>query len=219
MRKNVEVVLFWGALWGLEEATLGYLLHLLPINIGWLFWFPLAFAFMQLSYRKTGRVSSMLYTSFIAAAIKLIDLLLPTRIDKIINPAAAILLEGAAVFGMFFLAQKRPFLKRFTLVKVFLACMLQSFLYITYITIVPLFTTAIPAVNGLMGYVTYLWHALVNATVLCLFVRFCLPLVNKLPKPELPPLHALRQKKTPAILSAASPYLLLMITVYLQLVL
>jgi hypothetical protein len=48
---------------------------------------------MNKVYKITNSASSIFYTSLIASSIKLIDLLLPIRIDKVINPAVSIILE------------------------------------------------------------------------------------------------------------------------------
>jgi len=80
-------IIVWGSLWGIFEATVGYLLHLVPFNYGYLVWYPVACFFMANIYRKTSRVSSLFYIGLLSAAIKLINLLFPVRIDKVINPA------------------------------------------------------------------------------------------------------------------------------------
>jgi hypothetical protein len=50
MEKLMLAVLFYGGIWGVFEATVGYLLHLLPFSIGWLVWYPIA---CFLCYRYT----------------------------------------------------------------------------------------------------------------------------------------------------------------------
>lgn len=94
MRKNLLAILFFGSLWGIIEATLGYVLHLLPIKIGSFIWLPLAFFFMRQVYKNTGKISSIIYISIMAASIKMLNLFLPVRVDKVINPAISIILEG-----------------------------------------------------------------------------------------------------------------------------
>lgn len=93
-------VLFWGALWGVFEATVGYLLHLLPISIGFLVWFPIACFFMGKVYARTGKARAILYVGLLSAAVKLVDLLLPGRIDRVINPAVSIIFESLALFAV-----------------------------------------------------------------------------------------------------------------------
>jgi hypothetical protein len=93
----VLTILLWGSLWGLFEAVFGYLLHLLPYSIGWLIWVPVACFFMSNVYRKTGRISSILLIGVLCSCIKLTNLFLPGRIDRVLNPAISILMEAAAL--------------------------------------------------------------------------------------------------------------------------
>lgn len=111
MKKNINTIVFYGSLWGLVEATLGYVLHSFSLRVGWFFWFPLSFFFLSKVYKKTQKLSSILFTSFIASAIKLTNLLLPTRLDKVINPAVSIILEGLSIFILFKLVENRQKLK------------------------------------------------------------------------------------------------------------
>lgn len=95
--KNMSTVIFWGALWGLAEATLGHLLHIWALPVGWLIWFPLAFGLMGAVYRRTKQPLLVFLTAMVASAVKLIDFLMPVRLDYVINPAVSIVLEGLAV--------------------------------------------------------------------------------------------------------------------------
>lgn len=104
-RQNVSnqagVVIFWGSLWGLAEATLGTLLHSVPWVAGF-FMFPIGFYFMRRAYRGTGRLSSIFLSASIAATIKLTGLILPLQAPvRVINPAISILIEGLAVLLFF----------------------------------------------------------------------------------------------------------------------
>ncbi len=94
----ILTILLTGAAWGIFEATVGYLLHLLPVKVGWLVWYPAACAFMAAAYRRTGKSSAILYVAVLSAGIKLLNLLLPVRTDMVINPAVSILLEALTMF-------------------------------------------------------------------------------------------------------------------------
>jgi hypothetical protein len=74
----------WGGLWGIFEATVGYLLHLLPFSIGWLIWYPVACFFMFQVYRKTQRTEAIVLVGLLSASIKLLNLFLPGRIDRVL---------------------------------------------------------------------------------------------------------------------------------------
>lgn len=99
-KKLLRIVLFYGGLWGITEATLGYLLHFLPCGFSGMFMFPIGFYFMFNSYKMTGNQRTIIYTAFIAAAIKLTDLFVPLRTAMTaINPTISIILESLVVFA------------------------------------------------------------------------------------------------------------------------
>lgn len=90
--------LFFGGLWGLLEATLGYVLNMIPYGLSGCIMFPIAFVILTKAYTKTGSTKVIYFTTVIAASIKLTNLVLPfLHPVKVINPAFAILLEGFAV--------------------------------------------------------------------------------------------------------------------------
>ncbi|MBC8535816.1 hypothetical protein [Feifania hominis] len=99
-------VLFWGSLWGITEATVGYALHLLPAGIGWVFWYPIAFAFLSLAYHFSRSDSAVMLTACFAAGIKLLNLLTGMRPDRVVNPAVSMLLEAAGFLIACRLVQK-----------------------------------------------------------------------------------------------------------------
>jgi branched-subunit amino acid transport protein len=90
----ITAILAWGGLWGIFEATVGYLLHLLPISLGWLLWYPVACFFMMNVYRHTRRIEAVVMVGLLSALIKLLNLFLPGRIDRVLNPAVSIVLEA-----------------------------------------------------------------------------------------------------------------------------
>lgn len=214
MKNRIETVIFWGALWGLEEATLGHFLHLLPVSLGWIFWFPLAFAFMYAVYEKTGKVKLVLITSVLAAAIKLVDLFLPIRIDKVLNPCAAILLEGLAVFAVLWVMDKRPALQKHKGAAAFSASFLQEALYMVYISVIPGFVPVIPAPAGMTSYLFYGIHGMINGLTLFLFLTFIkipqIPLRARIAFPSL------TSRRLPPYIKTAAPYLLLAAAVMAQ---
>ncbi len=103
-KEILTISLFWGSLWGIAEATLGYLAHLVTIipGIAGFIMFPIGFYFMTRTYRESGKAISLFSTSATAAAIKLVDLLLPSpNLILTINPALAILMEGAVLMVIY----------------------------------------------------------------------------------------------------------------------
>ncbi|MCK4716365.1 MAG: hypothetical protein KAT54_06125 [Candidatus Marinimicrobia bacterium] len=99
-KKLLRIVLFYGGLWGITEATLGYLLHFLPCGFSGMFMFPIGFYFMFNAFKMTGKQSAIFTTALVAAAIKLTDLFVPLRTSMTaINPAISIIFESLVVFA------------------------------------------------------------------------------------------------------------------------
>jgi hypothetical protein len=101
----IWISLFYGSLWGIAEAVLGYLLNLLPPGISGFVMFPVGCFFMNRAYRKSGRAGAIFYAGAVASAIKLADLLIPGIVVlRVATPAVCILFEAmlmAAVYGLF----------------------------------------------------------------------------------------------------------------------
>jgi len=102
MKHNAYALLYWGALWGIAEATLGYVLHIAAAAIPGLpgfVMFPAAFYFMAKAYRIDNETKNVLIVAMIAAMIKLTGILVPGNISiLVLNPVLSILMEGLAVF-------------------------------------------------------------------------------------------------------------------------
>ncbi|UCH97615.1 MAG: hypothetical protein JSV88_12415 [Candidatus Aminicenantes bacterium] len=116
LKQALVVSLFWGALWGIVEATVGYLVHLVIFipGIAGFIMFPIGFYFMTRAYKDTGKPGVLFSTAAVAASIKLVDLLLPNLSPiHTINPAIAILMESAAVILVFKLLDMKPVQFRF----------------------------------------------------------------------------------------------------------
>ena len=99
MNKKIWVqILFYGSLWGLLEATLGYLLHFIPATIAGSIMFPIASVILYKAYKKTDSRFALIYVGIIAASIKSVGFVLPQpSIFKVINPMISILLEAMVV--------------------------------------------------------------------------------------------------------------------------
>ncbi|HHU06459.1 MAG TPA: hypothetical protein GXZ65_08280 [Clostridiales bacterium] len=108
----VRTVIIWGSLWGIFESTAGYLLHLLPLSLGWLVWYPAACFFMATTYERARSSGAILYVALLSACIKLINLLLPVRIDMVINPAVSIVFEAFVMYCMVKVIGRLPEEKR-----------------------------------------------------------------------------------------------------------
>ncbi|MCX5774855.1 MAG: hypothetical protein NTV44_00530 [Firmicutes bacterium] len=101
-------VIFFGAVWGILEATLGYGLHYLPDFISGSVMFPIGAALMFWAYRSTQKRSSVFYVALIAASLKAVNFLMPfTMALKIYDPMIAILLQSVVVFAAVTFMEKK----------------------------------------------------------------------------------------------------------------
>ncbi|MGZ5468233.1 MAG: hypothetical protein ACXW2H_03680 [Candidatus Aminicenantales bacterium] len=90
--------LFWGAVWGLGEATLGHVLHLVRIpGLPGLVMAPFAVVVLGRVAARSRSAGAVFLAGLVAASFKLFDLLVPgTDILALVNPIQAILLEALA---------------------------------------------------------------------------------------------------------------------------
>lgn len=105
----VSEILFYGAVWGFLEATLGYLLHTLPTLISGSIMFPIGAFIILRMYLKNQSKSAAVLVGVIAAAIKAFDFFLPMPIQgpiKILNPMLCIVLETVLVVAVIPLLSK-----------------------------------------------------------------------------------------------------------------
>ena len=92
-------VLFWGSIWGIIEATLGWVLHVAHLHHGTsniLFAFGMFCMLSATAHTGKGSVAVML-TAVVAAIIKMCDFFLPGGAVGVLHPALYILLEGAMI--------------------------------------------------------------------------------------------------------------------------
>ncbi len=90
-----QTILFYGALWGILEATLGYLLHFTTLPVAGAIMFPIGFAIMRQARLKTESKIAPIQIAAVASCIKLVNLLFVPIWINAFNPAMAILIEGA----------------------------------------------------------------------------------------------------------------------------
>ena len=90
--------LFWGSVWGLGEATLGHLLHLVHVpGLPGTVMVPFAVLIMGRLAIRSRSAGAVLLAGVVAAGFKLFDLLVPgTDILALSRPIQAILLEALA---------------------------------------------------------------------------------------------------------------------------
>ncbi len=101
LRKVLTMILF-GAIWGLLEATVGYLLHWAPSMVSGLVMFPIGATLMMWGFRSTDDRKAILVAGLIAAAIKAVNFAMPlpgNNIMKVLNPMISIMLQAVVVYG------------------------------------------------------------------------------------------------------------------------
>uniref|UniRef100_A0A7C4YF02 Uncharacterized protein n=1 Tax=candidate division WOR-3 bacterium TaxID=2052148 RepID=A0A7C4YF02_UNCW3 len=120
--------LLYGGLWGIAEATLGYILHLIGFFTGFrsfsgFIMYPVGIFFMYYSFVETGSYYTILLTSFFSATIKLSNLFFPfLPYYHTINPSIAIILEGLSSYVFIRFFETKGFLKnilRFSIASLF----------------------------------------------------------------------------------------------------
>lgn len=136
-QQNLRCTTFYGALWGIFECTVGALIHQLDLSIGFLIWTPAALFFLNRVHQKTGSLRAVLFTSVFTALIKLSNLMLPIRLDRVINPAMSILLEGLAYMGVCALWEKRFDAARWTAARALAFSTLWRAAYMAYLVFLP----------------------------------------------------------------------------------
>ncbi len=90
----------YGSLWGIAEASLGYILHAVPflysLKIAGAIMFPIGALCMYLAFSKTSKPQAIFLTAVVAAAVKSINFLMPST--YVYNQIMAIIAEGLAVW-------------------------------------------------------------------------------------------------------------------------
>jgi hypothetical protein len=95
--KLLSEILFFGALWGFLEATLGYLLHSLTILAAGTVMFAVATFIMLRAHQRSECRRVLLMIGLVAALIKAVDFFLPPHpiygYVKVVNPMFCIVAE------------------------------------------------------------------------------------------------------------------------------
>lgn len=177
MRKNISSVIFIGAAWGMVEATVGHVIHILSLGIGWMVWFPLAFFFLNSIYGLTKRTSCMLYSAIIAAGIKLIDLFYTPRLDYVINPAVSIILEALTVFAVYQYMLRKDENVKLNYIHVMVAAFGWKVLYISYLFFLPESWIEISSLRGMIPFAKFFFLESVLNTIM---LSLCMVAYRKL---------------------------------------
>ncbi|MBE0700176.1 MAG: hypothetical protein IH571_00660 [Acholeplasmataceae bacterium] len=107
-KKIFTTILFFGALWGLLEATLGYVLQFLPPLVSGSIMFPIGATVLLFAYTKTGTKWSAIYVGLIAATIKSVNFFMPGLLFiKTYNPMIAIMLQSLVMVAVFYALDRK----------------------------------------------------------------------------------------------------------------
>ena len=171
MKKHLTAIVFYGAMWGVFEASLGYILHsfVITTNFTGMVMFPLACYFMLKVYQQTDNVESVFLTSTIAASIKLVDLfIVAIPLDRVLHPALCILLEGAVVYAVFKVLEGQ--IAKINYVQTLALCMSWRALYIIHLYFVAFLYLKLPPVSIMLKRF-FLIESLGNSAVIYLFIK------------------------------------------------
>jgi len=105
MNKNIILTtIFFGAIWGILEASLGYLLQFLPPLVSGSIMFPIGATILTITYLNTKSKQSIIWVGVIAATIKSINFFMPGLLPiKTYNPMIAIMLQSLVMVGVCYL--------------------------------------------------------------------------------------------------------------------
>jgi hypothetical protein len=97
----ITKIIFFGSIWGILEATLGYVLHFVPALISGSIMFPIVLFILYRAYKSLGSRDAILYIAMIAVMIKATNLFLPyLHPARTINPMVSMFLEASLVFAV-----------------------------------------------------------------------------------------------------------------------
>jgi len=137
--KRISFILFYGSIWGIIEASLGYVLHFLPALISGSIMFPIVTFILLRAYAGGKSKLDLVLVAVITAAIKSINLFMPAiNIWKTINPMICIVLESLMVVAVLNLLAKKSLVAKLSALP--LASLGWNALYLTYLFVSYLIT-------------------------------------------------------------------------------
>lgn len=146
---KISTILFWGSLWGILEATLGWFLHLIHFNGVVLVLYPFGLMCMLLAAKQTTKTSSIIQVAAVASVIKLVNLFMypVVPVYYVLNPAVAIFLEGLVTFSFCTAINKQTTLKKWSIPFASLLVFVSIFIYRGWQLIMDAFVTYNPSVH------------------------------------------------------------------------
>ncbi len=168
-------LLYWGSVWGICEATFGFVLHRAAVALPGLpgaLMFPMGFFCMAAAQKATGMRAAPLLTALVAAFIKTANFLLPGMDPiRVANPALSIILEGLAVAALSIPQPASGLVPRFF--RVLTMGILWRALFAVYLGFISLFALPAALVTGgaqtLLHFVVT--ESLINSFIIVLLLR------------------------------------------------
>lgn len=169
--KNFKTIIFWGACWGVLEATLGWALHLVHFKGEALILYPFGLMCMMMAFRQSGKISSVIQVATVAAVVKLSNLFFvpATPFYYVTNPAMAIFLEGAATWVFCVYLKDRKEFAKGAIPFAFLAILTSMFVFRSWQITMDAFVAYNPAVHIPIENSTFVmwgWRSLVQGLML-----------------------------------------------------
>ena len=168
---NLKTIIFWGALWGILEATVGWFLHLIHFKGEVLLLYPFGLMCMMMAAKQTGQISSVMKVAGVASLVKLLNLfMLPAvPVYHVTNPAVAIFLEGLVTWGFCIYAERKNSLWKTGIPVAFIMVLTSIFIFRGWQIFMDAFITYNPSVHkpydvGL--FFQWGWRSLVQGAML-----------------------------------------------------
>ena len=113
--ETITKIIFFGAIWGIIEATLGYALHFLPALIAGSVMFPLVMFILYHAYKSLGSRKAIILVGAVAIMIKATNLFLPLlNPAKAINPMIAMFIQSLLAFAVMPMLSSDKVLNKFS---------------------------------------------------------------------------------------------------------
>jgi len=146
---QLKTIIFWGALWGILEASLGWFLHLIHFKGEVLVLYPFGLMCMMTAAKQTGQFSAVIKVAAVASLVKLVNLfMLPAvPVYHVTNPAIAIFLEGLVTWGFCIYADRKKSLWKTGIPLAFTMVLVSIFLFRGWQIFMDAFITYNPSVH------------------------------------------------------------------------
>lgn len=132
--KHLAFILYFGSIWGILEASLGYALHSVTILISGSIMFPIAAVILVRAYKERPSRLDLVWIGMIAAIIKSSNFFLPQlSIWKTINPMISIVVEALMVIAVISLLEKQSVVTKIVALPIASIAWRAVFLFALYV--------------------------------------------------------------------------------------